>query len=121
MDMDIKLKRKICEIWVLHKENEYSSSFYEHIHLTEYINNFFNDLIKTEKEELFKILSLPRYFTVWDGYVTTPISWDPVTGDRWIADINNPENEDYNIYDWILDNNDYLWDIFEYHILIHEI
>jgi len=111
------MKKEICRIWVTHKEDEYYYIFEKNMNNKEYINNLFWDIIKFKKDELFDILKLPKYFTIWDGYLETPISWDPVTGNRWIADINNKEDKDYNIYNWILDNEDYLWDIFQYHVL----
>ena len=103
------------------------------------------------KESLFERLLDLSYFTVWDGYLETPISWvEGISGNLWIGDItteligwfddddkeyhcgdgllieNITEESDYidialehwNTYDnaikeWIVDNECFLWDIFE--------
>lgn len=117
--MSMEMKRYLTKKFVETFEKEYMNIYNKHEVSNSYINHLFVDILKQKKyqEWIFDIIRLPKYFTIWDGYLETPISWDIITGDRWIGNVQDEDNEDYNIYNWLIDNEDYLWDIFQYHLL----
>ena len=118
-NMSMEMKRYLTKKFVETFEKEYMNIYNKHEVSDSYINHLFVDILKQKKyqEWIFDIIRLPKYFTIWDGYLETPISWDIITGDRWIGNVQDEDNEDYNIYNWLIDNEDYLWDIFQYHLL----
>lgn len=60
------------------------------------------------EEMEFNDLLSPRFFTIWEGYLDRPISWQP-TGDRWIGTLNT----DQTVSDWVDENEEYLHDLWE--------
>ena len=75
-----------------------------------------NEWVNGHKESDFESYLAPEYFTIWDGYLETPISW--FMSDRWIANIDELDFQGHNTWDdilneWITDNEDYLWQIYE--------
>lgn len=54
-----------------------------------------------------------RNYTIWGGYVETPVSFNPL-GDQWIGDLN-PEGtrKGMSLKKWIKENEDYIIEMIE--------
>ena len=54
----------------------------------------------------------PRNYTIWGGYMETPVSFNPL-GNQWIGDLAEEGRRPIGIKRWIKENLDYVVDTLE--------